>query len=189
MIRKAPMFSCDYHRIIHLTNHRGFACASAAGTLQNASTRVFCGADLGYFADIRNKNTGKKIVIVAEDEDDATAYAEGKASYAIHRKLERNPKLASKAKNNRLKATGDLRSDVCNFSFQKCYGPIGVGFIEAHHTVPISKFKGRKTITRLEDIALVCSNCHRMLHRVTPLPSIADLRKRVKKTALSASER
>jgi hypothetical protein len=133
------------------------------------------------FADIRNKKTGKKIVIVAEDEDEATAYAEGKESFALHRKLERNPKLARKAKNKRLRDTGDLRCDACDFSFQEYYGAIGIGFIEAHHTVPISKFKGRTRITRLEEIALVCSNCHRMLHRVTPLPSISDLRTRVKK--------
>ena len=103
------------------------------------------------FTDIRNKNTGERIAVIAEDEDDATVYPEGQESFAWHRKLERNPKLARKVKNQRLRETGDLCCEVCGFSFQKYYGPIGVGFIEAHHTVPISKFKGQR-ITRPEEI-------------------------------------
>jgi len=138
------------------------------------------------FADIRNKNTGMKVTIIAEDEDDANAYPEGKKSFAWHRKLERSSKLARKVKNKRLKETGDLCCEVCGFSFQKCYGSIGVGFIEAHHTMPVSQFKGQR-ITKLEEIALVCPNCHRMLHRVAPLPSIADLRKQIRVKGLAVS--
>src|SRR5438093_10328625 len=125
------------------------------------------------FRDIRNKNTGERIFVVAEDEDDANSYPEGKESFASHRKLERSAKLAKKVKDQRLKEIGDLCCDVCGFSFEKYYGPMGVGFIEAHHTVPVSKFKGRR-ITRVQEIALVCSNCNRMLHRLTPLLSVAD---------------
>jgi 5-methylcytosine-specific restriction protein A len=32
------------------------------------------------------------------------------------------------------------------------------------------------TKTRLIDLALVCANCHRMLHRSRPWPTIAELR-------------
>lgn len=69
------------------------------------------------FGDIRNKKTGKRIQIIAEDEDDVAVYPEGKEAFAWHRKLERNPKLARKVKNLRLKETGDLCCDVCGFSF------------------------------------------------------------------------
>src|SRR5438034_10766341 len=37
------------------------------------------------FRDIRNKNTGERIFVVAEDEDDANSYPEGKESFAWHR--------------------------------------------------------------------------------------------------------
>jgi hypothetical protein len=132
------------------------------------------------FPDIRNKQSGETIAIQAEDEDDAGMYAEGRVSYTLHRKLERNQTIARAVKNRRLSEAGDLCCDVCGFSFQKHYGPIGVGFIEAHHTIPISKLKKRR-FTRLKEIALVCSNCHRMLHRCTPLLSIAELQKRLHK--------
>ena len=134
------------------------------------------------FPDIVNKKTGQRIGIEPEDEDDSEFYAEGRAYYALHRKLERNPKIAKKVKNKRLKEQGDLCCDVCGFSFHKRYGAIGIGFIEAHHTLPVASLKGRRS-TKLADMALVCSNCHRMLHRSTPLLSIADLRKRLQKAS------
>lgn len=138
------------------------------------------------FTRIRNKKTGQWVGQVAEDdEDDAEFYPEGKQKYAWHRKLERSPKFAKKVKDRRLRDTGDLSCDVCGFSFQKFYGPIGAGFIEAHHTVPIATFRGQR-ITQLKEISLVCSNCHRMLHRINPLVSIADLRHRVKNVDVSA---
>jgi len=49
-----------------------------------------------------------------------------------------------------------------SYSFQS--GEIGLGFIEAHHVFPISQLT-EETDTKIEDLALVCSNCHRMLHR------------------------
>ena len=39
-------------------------------------------------------------------------------------------------------------------------------FIEAHHLVPISLFKGQ--VVKLDpklDFAVLCSNCHRMIHK------------------------
>jgi len=39
-------------------------------------------------ADIVNKKTGQKVWIEPEDEDDSEFYAEGRDSYAVHRKLE-----------------------------------------------------------------------------------------------------
>jgi len=132
------------------------------------------------FPDVWNKDTGKRICGTADEEDFASEYPEGRQLYVRHRKLERNSKLANAAKNKRLKNTGDLRCDVCSFSFRKRYGSLGAGFIEAHHTIPISQFKGQK-ITRLGDIALVCSNCHRMLHKGNPLLSIARLQRLLKK--------
>jgi hypothetical protein len=75
------------------------------------------------FVDIRNKKTHKRIAIIAEDENDANAYPEGKKYFALHAKLERSSKLAKKVKNQRLKETNDLRCEVCGCSFRKFYGP------------------------------------------------------------------
>jgi len=59
----------------------------------------------------------------------------------------------------------------------KCaeYGDHGDGFIECHHTKPVSELQvGEKT--KLSDLALVCSNCHRMIHRKRPWLSVDGIR-------------
>ena len=76
----------------------------------------------------------------------------------------------------RLKETGELSCEVCDFDFYKKYGKLGLGFIEAHHKVPVSQLAGDKK-TKISDLALVCSNCHRMLHRQRETKSISELKK------------
>ncbi len=44
----------------------------------------------------------------------------------------------------------------CHFDFVERYGPLGRGFIEAHHLKPLSELT-EATVTRTEDIALVCA--------------------------------
>lgn len=77
------------------------------------------------------------------------------------------------------KANSNGRCEVCNFSFEKGYGGIGKGHIIAHHINPIGGRK-RASRTTLDDIALVCSNCHDMLHKKNPPMSIQRLRRRLK---------
>jgi hypothetical protein len=102
-----------------------------------------------------------KPVIAAEDDESSSP--EGREVYRIHRRLERDGAIPRKAKALRLQSTGKLECEVCKFDFAQTYGTIGHGFIEAHHTLPVSKIRG-KSKTKISDLALVCSNCHRMLH-------------------------
>jgi predicted HNH restriction endonuclease len=56
---------------------------------------------------------------------------------------------------------------VCGFNFLRAYGEVGRGFIEAHHTKPVSTLEPDELV-HVEDLIAVCSNCHRMLHRRYP---------------------
>ena len=111
---------------------------------------------------------------VVVDEDDESAFPEGVESFKIHRHLERDPKISKKTKVKRLAETGALKCDVCKADFHRIYGEIGHGFIEAHHTTPVSKLTG-DVKTKVSDLALVCSNCHRMLHHAKKLLTIKEL--------------
>ena len=64
---------------------------------------------------------------------------------------------------------------ICEFSFVETYGNLGKGFIEAHHILLLSELT-KETKTKVEDIALVCSNCHKMLHRGRQWLSLNDLK-------------
>ena len=107
---------------------------------------------------------------------EATA-VEGQSRLATHRILERKSWLAKLAKDCRLQCTGSLACDVCEFDFFRCYGDRGKGFIESHHRTPLGELNG-PVLTRMVDLALVCANCHRMLHR-KPWLTVEELRKQV----------
>ncbi|HTB64544.1 MAG TPA: HNH endonuclease [Opitutales bacterium] len=131
--------------------------------------------------EIREKSGHKRPVPPQiPDENAESRFAEGKKKYKMHRKLERDSSIGKKAKELRLAKDQCLRCDVCNFSFIEQYGKHGEGYIEAHHTVPVSKLRGKKK-TKVADIALVCSNCHSVIHRSKPMLSIVSLKKIVEK--------
>ena len=65
---------------------------------------------------------------------------------------------------------GKISCDCCTFNFEDFYGiQTGRGFIEIHHTKPIFKYEDEDIENTLEkaimNLAPVCSNCHRMIHR------------------------
>ena len=60
---------------------------------------------------------------------------------------------------------GMVFCEVCGFDFSKNYPPdLGKGFIEAHHIRPLADISTVQKTT-LDDLMLVCANCHRMIHR------------------------
>jgi hypothetical protein len=75
----------------------------------------------------------------------------------------RNSKIVQQAKNEAFKkGNGRILCECCEFDFVNEFGRLGVGFIECHHKIHIST---GERLTKTSDLALVCSNCHRMLHR------------------------
>jgi len=109
------------------------------------------------------------------DEVQSYKAKEGRVSYRYHRTLERDRKVVAIRKSNALKLHGRLQCEGCGFDFAATYGARGYGFIEAHHTNPIhAMVEGDETTP--EDLALLCSNCHRMIHKAKPWLTIADLK-------------
>ncbi|QDL35961.1 HNH endonuclease [Rhodoferax sediminis] len=106
--------------------------------------------------------------------DEGAEFAEGAQHYAQHITQERNPKVVKLAKAQRWRDKKVFECDVCKFDFAKTYGERGAGYIEAHHTIPVHLMKPDHK-TKIADIALVCSNCHRMLHTMRPLVDIPKL--------------
>jgi predicted HNH restriction endonuclease len=97
-----------------------------------------------------------------------TFVVEGRESLRLHRRKERNSRITRAKKRSVMESTGRLDCEICGFDFQSVYGALGKGFAECHHLIPHSSLDGA-TPTRLEDLAIVCANCHRMLHRKSQL--------------------
>ena len=77
-----------------------------------------------------------------------------------------------------LRTTGCLTCEVCGFDFERIYGRLGRGFCEVHHKVPLAEV-GTEVITKMEDLAILCANCHRMVHRTNPFKSLEELQQLV----------
>lgn len=107
--------------------------------------------------------------------EDDEGFAEGKRALKKHLTSERSQKLKIAAKKRMLHKIGKLKCEACGFVFEDKYGDLGKNYIEVHHLKPISEIKeGKKT--KLSDVSLVCSNCHRMLHRKRPWIALKDLK-------------
>lgn len=101
--------------------------------------------------------------------------AEGRLLTRKHLARERNRKLVMAKRKQALNKLGNLKCEVCEFDFGVTYGSRGTGFIECHHIKPVATLaEGNKT--HINDLALVCANCHRMIHRARPWLSIEELK-------------
>lgn len=96
-----------------------------------------------------------------DNEELTGEFPEGKVIERIHKSRERNSQVIQIAKHNFKTKYGKLFCQIYGFYFEATYGEIGKDFIEAHHTIPVSEMKP-------EDITMLCSNCHKMVHKRRP---------------------
>lgn len=128
--------------------------------------------ELRRIAEIIKLTTNTKSITAIFD-DEESEFPEGQILYRRHKYRERSSKVVKEKKEEASK-NDNLKCEVCGFDFFRAYGDLGKGYIECHHIIPISQYKQNDT-TKIEDLALVCSNCHRMLHRKRPWMSIEEL--------------
>jgi len=94
---------------------------------------------------------------------------EGRILLARHLRRERSPELRRRKLAQVQAHSLPIACEVCGFDFAAVYGERGRGYIEVHHVLPLHV--SGATQTRLQDLALLCANCHRMIHRgawITP---------------------
>ncbi|OIQ24115.1 HNH endonuclease [Lacinutrix sp. MedPE-SW] len=126
---------------------------------KNTIQKILWNAFIPFFnEDAYQKYISQLTNYIEDDEIDSSGSSEGKINYILHKLRERNNKLVREKKASVINPT----CECCNFDFSNTYPNLGNGFIECHHKIPINQ---GERITKLEDLALVCANCHRMLHR------------------------
>jgi 5-methylcytosine-specific restriction enzyme A len=109
----------------------------------------------------------------ADREDDDGA-AEGGLLVRLHVSRERSRGLRRRKIENARRNGQPIACEVCGFDFEQTYGNRGRGYIECHHIVPLHALGSRRTLLR--DLALVCANCHRMIHVRSPWLTPKQLR-------------
>lgn len=99
---------------------------------------------------------------------------EGRYLLRWHAYRERKPGLRRR-KIESVRRRGDpIACEVCKFDFEQYYGERGQGYIECHHVQPLHETGQREVSIR--DLALLCSNCHRMIHTKPPWLTLDELR-------------
>lgn len=100
---------------------------------------------------------------------------EGRMLARIHYYRERDKSFAAKVKKNaKHKNGGNLKCEACEFVPTTKYGPRGESCMEAHHKIPIEQLQP-DSITRVEDMAVVCANCHRVIHSAKPCLEVTEV--------------
>ena len=130
--------------------------------LKNADPDEFC--ELIELLELKSPS------ILEVDELKNDIWAETTDSYPVHKdgakteyytnRYERNP--ANRKEAIRIHGTTCM---ACGFNFEETYGEIGKNYIEVHHVTPLFSLDGEIDIDPAKDLVVVCSNCHRMIHR------------------------
>lgn len=131
------------------------------------------------------KNKKKKVEVF----DENIVINEGFKKSISVKVYERSSKLRDAAI-RKFTTNGVISCDCCKFNFDKFYGKeIGKGYIEIHHMKPIFKYEQQELKKFINDaiknLVPVCSNCHRMIHRVWKHPlEIAILKRHINKNGI-----
>ncbi len=102
--------------------------------------------------------------------------------FRLHKRIERNQRLANEAK----KVHGSI-CQACGFNFESMYGELGKDYIEAHHLMPLSELPKDSPVKldAQKDFAVLCANCHRMIHRQHAPKELAAFRTLVRMRQLA----
>ena len=114
-------------------------------------------------------------IAVAEEDEGITEAEEGRLLTRMHRVRERNRELVKRKRAAVLRETGRLACEACDFDFNDRYGEHGRGFIEVHHLLPLHALSPGSR-TRLQDLAILCANCHCMVHAKSKWLTLVQLK-------------
>ncbi len=70
---------------------------------------------------------------------------------------------------------------VCDFEFEKHYGPEVKGLIHVHHLVPLSEIRTQYELDPVKHLRPVCPNCHAVIHYGGKVLSIEEVKERMRR--------
>jgi putative restriction endonuclease len=128
------------------------------------------GSGIWALRTITNANPANAPAAKDQFREDLEAYEAREGNHVLHEHLvrERDPTLVRKFK----AALKEPRCEACSLLLSEIYGDLAKNYIEAHHRKPLALDSGQPT--RLEDLAALCPNCHRIIHKNYPM-SVEEL--------------
>jgi predicted HNH restriction endonuclease len=75
----------------------------------------------------------------------------------------------------RRQCAGNARCEVCGYAYADNFASPVRDVLEVHHTNPLAEHDGT-VVTGLQDLVILCRNCHGALHSTTPAISVDHLK-------------
>lgn len=118
-------------------------------------------SDVAALSTISYKFRGKSEL--PEEEIDPHGY-EGARYFQQHLAIERDRNLRNQKVSQFISENGDVYCESCGFNFKEVYAFLVNNIIEVHHITPLSELDGEAKVT-LDDLILLCANCHLAVHQ------------------------
>jgi len=94
--------------------------------------------------------------------------------------------VAATARNSKLRAAAKkhwgLKCYCCGFDFGCFYGSVAKGLAIVHHLELFGPGNGKQREATVEDVRVVCANCHYAIHVTNPPIEVDDLKRLISKT-------
>lgn len=107
----------------------------------------------------------------AEDQSPVVGFVEGGAMTVQSTRYERDRRNRAAAI-----AIWGCKCQACELDFGRRYGSAAAGFIEVHHTTPVSVLGPGTVVDPARDLIPLCPNCHAVAHRREPPFTIQEIR-------------
>ena len=111
-------------------------------------------------------------------EDADEKLSEGEKTLLSHYRRERRPQLRETKLRAVEKRYGALRCECCGTEAESYPSEYRKSIFEVHHKRPLAE---GPTLTGMDDLALLCANCHRAIHVNAELPGVAAFSQKVRK--------
>lgn len=131
-------------------------------------------ADLESIPESPNENANGE----QSTDDDTTAVQEGRIQKRVHFSRERKPQRDKKLRAF-IKEHKKVFCEACGTEGERYDLSKPERVFEVHHNIPLSKAAGIIE-TKLDDLSVLCANCHRAIHAHDPVPSVDDFKKTLK---------
>ena len=115
-----------------------------------------------------------------QNEADNKKMSEGEKKLLQHYKRERRPQLRDMKLKSVMREVGFLQCECCGTAAEAYPPEYRKSVFEVHHRRPLSE---GSTLTGVDDLALLCANCHRAIHTFPndQMPSVDEFRQQLQK--------
>ena len=108
---------------------------------------------------------------------------EGALRLRLHLERERRQSVVLRKK----KSLSSLSCEICAFSFSAAYGDAAAEYCEVHHLVPLGNSTDQRK-TLLKDLAVLCANCHWVVHLRNPPFTILEVKAMLRRQSGASGE-